>query len=219
MGNFRAKPTGWRYESSRHSLAAKGVSTNKYFYKRQYPGSRAIGKYSSGTLGGMLRNVAAEKERQRIEKSISAGKDLEARAKFEAARAQSQKGITEIERQLVEHKIAVALSPASFHEPWLVRGRKWIRETGQHADELGELKEKLDDAAKENDVKRVAEIRAEVKKKYVEFKNVRKNLDKVSFPVVGDEKVLDWAEKQASIRVKRDGKKVNKEKIKGKKKE
>jgi hypothetical protein len=30
-GNFRSRPVGWRYESHRHSLAARGMKTKKYY--------------------------------------------------------------------------------------------------------------------------------------------------------------------------------------------
>ena len=43
MRSFRSKPVGWRYESNRHSLAAKGVST-RYFAKD------AKAKYGDFTL-------------------------------------------------------------------------------------------------------------------------------------------------------------------------
>ena len=42
MHNFRSKPTGWRFESFRHSLAAKGIQTNpqrpatQYFNQKYY---------------------------------------------------------------------------------------------------------------------------------------------------------------------------------------
>jgi len=35
MVSFRGKPVGWRYESYRHYLAAKGVTTNRYFVSRR----------------------------------------------------------------------------------------------------------------------------------------------------------------------------------------
>jgi hypothetical protein len=34
MNSFRSKPLGWRYESQRHSLAARGISSKmKYFVR------------------------------------------------------------------------------------------------------------------------------------------------------------------------------------------
>lgn len=38
MKSFRAKPVGWRYESYRHYLAAKGISTVRKKYQRKFSG-------------------------------------------------------------------------------------------------------------------------------------------------------------------------------------
>jgi len=35
MRSFRSKPVGWRYESARHSLAAKGVKSSNDYFSRQ----------------------------------------------------------------------------------------------------------------------------------------------------------------------------------------
>lgn len=32
MRSFRSKPTGWRYESAKHALAARGISTKQKYY-------------------------------------------------------------------------------------------------------------------------------------------------------------------------------------------
>jgi len=46
MRSFRSKPVGWRYESHRHSLAAKGFSTKSYFAEKISPsGSYLNGMY------------------------------------------------------------------------------------------------------------------------------------------------------------------------------
>ena len=39
--NYRARPVGWKGESHRHYLAAKGISTKRYF-KRSYPDDAEI---------------------------------------------------------------------------------------------------------------------------------------------------------------------------------
>jgi hypothetical protein len=39
--NYRSKPTGWRYESTRHSLAAQGISSSK---SRKYQANTALGQ-------------------------------------------------------------------------------------------------------------------------------------------------------------------------------
>ena len=48
MGSFRQKPVGWRYDSRRHSLAAKGISS------RQYMMSQEQSQKLAGMMKGML---------------------------------------------------------------------------------------------------------------------------------------------------------------------
>jgi hypothetical protein len=53
--SFRQKPLGWRYDSHRHYLAAKGISSrvnNKYFVRHDLKGNRAPPVYKSGYAQG-----------------------------------------------------------------------------------------------------------------------------------------------------------------------
>jgi hypothetical protein len=68
MNSFRSRPLGWRYESARHSLAAKGIRT-RYFAKarsQEERGSEDLPQYTAKELEAREKSgVMKERERRR----------------------------------------------------------------------------------------------------------------------------------------------------------
>jgi hypothetical protein len=67
MRSFRSKPIGWRNESYRHYLAAKGISTNKYYSVRRF--KRSLDEIA---LRRAMLDEASPDQRVRIEAEIAA---------------------------------------------------------------------------------------------------------------------------------------------------
>jgi hypothetical protein len=84
MNSFRSKPVGWRYESSRHSLAARGYGREKVDVMKAYAQYRVKGqswvmdaKDSAGKLEELRKDMiampqgkAAKKDREVVRREV-----------------------------------------------------------------------------------------------------------------------------------------------------
>jgi len=171
MKSFRAKPVGWRYEAARHSLAAKGISSNRYEV-RKYAPSHVIGRSRTGTLAGTLANIYAGKERKTFKDAQMAGSKIEARAKLQKELA--YRPLNTYEEKLKEAEYARILSPAEKHRDYLLNVRTWK----EVADDRGNLLKKgIEDYNLSNDREIRAELKQNIRKNWREYKGAKKNLD------------------------------------------
>ena len=92
--SFRQKPLGWRHDSHRHYLAAKGISTKRYFVRNELKGNRAPPIYKSGYAQGKTK---AEVDAELIAKGLS----------IWVPRARRQKNIFETSEVPMRQKIEV----------------------------------------------------------------------------------------------------------------
>jgi hypothetical protein len=209
--SFRSKPTGWRYESYRHALAAKGVSTvtnNTYMY-RKYPGSAAIGRSGPGTLAGGLRNALADKERRIYSDPIKLREQLRGRERVSEQMA--TRGLSNDEQLLLEHEKIIALSPANVQGRFFVLSPKWLRIEQEAVKGIEKIRENNGDLLRgkgnKNTRTEVAELKSELRRlrKGKEYREAVDNLNKYKYPLNMrlDEKAqnnIKWADKVLSGR-------------------
>jgi hypothetical protein len=211
MTSFRSKPIGWRYESQRHSLAAKGVSSKRYEARREFPASPAIGQYGYGTLVGAYRNARAIQERDRILKAETAGERAGLKAGFQTRQATSQKPLTSHEQRVAQYKLAAALAPAREHAARAIYVPIWRRDLVNSVERLEDLKGKIEaipHGRKEKEgVRQKNELRKQVREEYKIFKRAKERLESVREPDVAEvlgkmemyEDVARWASKTSRV--------------------
>ena len=174
MRSFRSKPVGWRYESSRHSLAAKGVCTTQRYEVRKYAPSRVIGRHRSD-LAGSVANVFAGRERKVFSDARSAGQGIEDRAKLQ--RNLVYRPLSGAEEQQRESEISHVLSTAEGHREFLLNSRNWREVAADRRDRLNREIADYESASKKEDRSVRAELKRNIKRDLRDYERVKRKMN------------------------------------------